>query len=350
MSQSPPKAGARAVRVVKRLFLAATALVLLGGAGVTFFLRHQALTPVDTADNNLQEVMVPQGVTLRDMGRRLEKAGLTRNATAWRVYLLFNPPPPIKAGRHLVGKAMDVPRLAEALAGKPLSDDAPLTMVEGWRIRDADAFLAQAGMIQAGAYARAASTPQKFKLDIPAVPANLEGFLFPETYRVPVGPLDVDKLIQRQLDAFTEKFFKPYAQEIQKSQRTLMQLVTVASLLEREEFNPGNRPNIAGVIYKRLDSGKALGIDATSRYTLDHWNDRAAFLQQLRNPADLYNTRLKPGLPPSPIGAPSLPSLVAALRPVMGPYLYYLHDAQGGCHFARTADEHEANRKLYNVY
>jgi len=266
------------------------------------------------------------------------------------VYLLFNPPAPIKAGRHLVGKSMDVPRLADTLAGKPLSEDAPLTMVEGWRIKDADAFLAQAGVMEAGTYLRAANAPGRFKLDFPTSPATLEGYLFPETYRVAVGQLDVDKLVQRQLDAFVDRFYKPYSAEIEKSGRTLHQLVTVASLLEREEANPTNRPNIAGVIYKRLDKGIPLGIDATSRYTIEHWNDRSAFLTQLRNPNDVYNTRLKPGLPPSPIGSPSLPSLVAALHPVNGPYLYYLHDAQGACHFAKTADEHEANRKQYNVY
>ena len=350
MASSSPSAGSRAGRIVASFVAGVLFTGALAAGGAFLWVRHAALTPVDAGDKGTQEVMVPQGVTLREMGKRLEKAGLVRDATAWRAWLLLNPPPPIKAGRHLVSRSMDVPHLAEALAGKPLSDDAPLTMVEGWRVRDAEAFLASSGMIEAGADARAVSQPQRFKLDVPASPATLEGYLFPETYRVPVGPLDVDRFVQRQVDAFVEKFARPYAEEIKRGPRTLHQLVTVASLLEREEANPANRPNIAGVIYKRLDMGKPLGIDATSRYTLAQWNDRQAFLAQLRNPDDPYNTRLKPGLPPTPIGAPSLPSLLAALRPVNGPYLYYLHDANGACHFARTADEHEANRKTYNVY
>ena len=110
------------------------------------------------------------------------------------------------------------------------------------------------------------------------------------------------------------------------------------------------RPAVADVMYKRLDKGTPLGIDATSRFTLENWNDRRAFLKKLRDPNDLYNTRLRPGLPPGPIGAPSIESLIAALRPEKNPYWYYLHDAKQRIHFARTAAEHEANRKRYNVW
>ena len=91
-------------------------------------------------------------------------------------------------------------------------------------------------------------------------------------------------------------------------------------------------------------------MDATSRYTLEKWNERKPFLKKLRDPGDPYNTRLKEGLPPTPIGAPSLDSLVAALRPVKSKYWYYLHDADQNIHFARTAEQHEANRKRYNVW
>src|SRR4051812_27568068 len=119
-NQNPSVIG-RAQRALKRLLLTTVALLLLGVTGTFFGLRYLALTPVDAQDTALQEVMVRQGVTLREMGRRLEKGGLIHSATAWRVSLLINPPAPIKAGRHLVGKGMDVPHLADTLAGKPLS-------------------------------------------------------------------------------------------------------------------------------------------------------------------------------------------------------------------------------------
>ena len=107
---------------------------------------------------------------------------------------------------------------------------------------------------------------------------------------------------------------------------------------------------MAGIIWKRLDEGWQLGIDATSRYTLENWNDRKAFLRQLRDPGDAYNTRERKGLPPTPIGNPALPSLQAASAPVESDYYYYLHDGEGNLHPAVNAAEHERNRARYNVY
>ena len=156
--------------------------------------------------------------------------------------------------------------------------------------------------------------------------------------------------MQRQLDLFHKQFSEPYANEIKASGHTLHELVIVASMLEREEPKPENRPTIAGIIYKRLALKFPLGIDATSRYPLDDWNDRSAFLKRLRDAADPYNTRLRPGLPAGPIGSPNLSSLLAALRPVSSEWLYYLHDKNHDVHFGRNAVEHEANRKQYDVY
>jgi UPF0755 protein len=121
-------------------------------------------------------------------------------------------------------------------------------------------------------------------------------------------------------------------------------------MLEREEPDVGLRPMVAGILWKRLENKWHLGVDATSRYTLEKWNDRKAFLKKLQDPNDPYNTRLRPGLPPTPIGNPSLESLEAALKPEPSPYWYYLHDGNGRMHPARSAKEHEANRRRYNVY
>jgi UPF0755 protein len=124
----------------------------------------------------------------------------------------------------------------------------------------------------------------------------------------------------------------------------------MASLLEREEPSLSNRPLVAGILWKRLDHNWNLGVDATSRYTLDVWNDRRAFLKQLRDPGDVYNTRLRPGMPPTAIGNPNLSSLKAALSPKSSKFWYYLHDKNGTIHPSRSAAEHEMNRQKHNVY
>lgn len=339
------------MRVLVRVLLV---LFFLGIAGVGVgwvLLDRQANTPVDPdGASKPREFLVQKGRSLSALGPELEAAQLIQSAGVFKIWRFIHKPPAPKAGRHLVHPGMTMGQLCETLAGNPLPDDVPLTMVEGWRLVDADGWLAQNKLIEAGEYQRAAADPSKFKINFPFEGKTLEGYLFPETFAVPVGKLDVHKLIQRQLDAFHDRFYLPNRAELESSGKKLRDLVIVASMLEREEPDPPTRPMVAGVMYRRLEMNIPLGIDATSRYLLDDWNDRKTFLAALRDPNEPYNTRLRAGLPPSPIGSASLPSLMAALRHEKSPYLYYLHDAQRRIHFARTAAEHEENRRKFNVY
>jgi UPF0755 protein len=332
-------------RVVAVLVLAAAAA--LGGA--FFYVERMASTPAGTSDEPVV-FDVPKGAALNQIGKKLAKEGLIGSELVFKVHVKLHPPPSAKAGKHELRKSMALSEILAKLGENPIPDDVPLTMVEGWRLRDADAFLAAKGLIEAGEYEKAASDKSKFTVPFEVEGPSLAGYLLPETYMVPPGRLDVNALIQRQIDAFAGRFAKPQAEEIARSGRTLSAVVIMASMLEREEPKSENRPAVAGVLYKRLDSKTPLGVDATSRFTLADWNDRRSFLEKLRDPDDPYNTRVRAGLPPTPIGAPSLDSLLAALRPKSGPYWYYLHDDGQNIHFARTADEHEANRRRYNVY
>jgi UPF0755 protein len=323
--------------------------VLAGGAWV--YMARAVEAPLLDHD---AVVDVPKGMSGNRLSRLLVDTGLLQDGLPFieaRVYLRRHPVLP-KAGKHALKRGMSLAQALETFAGEPLVDDVPVTIVEGWRLADTDDALSAATppYINKGSYRKAASDPSRFKAPFTFEGADLEGYLYPDTYAMPLGHFEVDRLIQRQLDSFSEKFAVPYADEIKKSGRSLHDLVIVASMLEREERNPAVRPEIAGVMYTRLRRKVPLGIDATSRYTLKDWNDPRAFLVKLRDPADLYNTRLRDGLPHGPIGSPSLPSLLAALRPHKNEWLYYLHDKEGNVHFARTAAEHEANRKRYNVY
>ena len=332
------------------LTLAVVLLVAAGGAYVYAESRFDLVANPDQQEASIVEIQ--KGATLRHVGETLREAGVLTTTIWWQIYpRLHRDAPGPKAGRHSIPPGQTIRQIVAILAENPIPEDVPLTLVEGWRLVDADNTLAEKGLIEAGMYLAAARDPSKFNVPFDLEGAkDLEGYLLPETYAVPPGPLDVHALIQRQLEAFQARFIDPKHDEIAKSGRPLRDIVIMASLLEREEPKPEVRPKVAGVLFKRLDAGTPLGVDATSRYTLESWNDRRAFLKKLRDPTDPYNSRLRPGLPPGPIGAPSLPSLEAALKPVKSRYWYYLHDAQQRIHFARTAKEHEANRKRYNVW
>lgn len=303
--------------------------------------------PVVPGDDTSFVFEVPKGSSANGLGPKLEAERLIPGTWQWKLFLRSADASCLKAGKFRVHRSMSLNELLQTLCGTPLADEVPFTVVEGWRIRDIDAALAATGRMEAGAYASVAvpSSADPF----PVTGSTLEGYLWPETYMLPAdGPIDPAALVQRQLATFQERFLSAHPEGF--GARSLNEVVIMASMLEREEPKPEQRPLVAGILWKRIDGGWALGVDATSRYPLDQWNDRKAFLGRLRDPDDPYNTRLRKGLPPTPIGNPSLPSLEAAMAPVDSEFWYYLHDATGTLRPARNAEGHEANRKKYNVY
>ncbi len=342
---------------MKRLAIVLCVLVVLlaiGGTGAFLWAEGQVQSTMAPPGAATVEFTVPKGTSGRGLGTLLASQGLIRDTRIWRWHLYRRGAFAPKAGRHEVSPSMTVAELATALEGNPIPEDVPFVVVEGWRLRDTDAALAAAGFIAPGAYIAAASNPGRFTAPFPLPTAGtLEGYLYPETYGIvpgTPGKLDVQALIQRQLDAFAERFYTPNRDALSKSGRTLHEVVVMASMLEREEPVPEQRPLVAGILWKRVDKGFPLGVDATSRYELAQWNDRVAFLKRLRDTQDPYNTRHRKGLPPSPIGAPTVASLQAAMAPKPSDYWYYLHDAQKTLRPSRNAEEHEALRRKYNVY
>jgi UPF0755 protein len=334
--------------VVTGAALAVAVLLAAGFGGWLLRGAAGARGPAEAADVVFE---VRKGTSGQKLGEQLVGAGLVEHPWFWRVHLRTHPGFAPKAGKHTLSARMTIPEIATALEAAPLAEDQPFVMIEGWRLADTDEALAAKGWIKPGAYVAAAHDVRRYKAPFPLPARGLEGYLYPETYRVVVeGGFDPALLIQRQLDTFVERFWQPHRAEVEASGRTLDDVVVMASMLEREEPKPAQRPVVAGILWKRIAMKFPLGVDATSRYALRDWNDRAAFLKRLRDPDDAYNTRLKVGLPPGPIGSPTVASLEAALRPQASEFLYYLHDADKNLHPSRNAAEHEALRARYNVY
>lgn len=335
---------------VVRALLVLALVIALVAVGVFVWAERKIGTASAPPGAPTIEFTVQKGASARSLGPQLVANGLISDTFAWRWFLVRRGGVQVNAGRFALSPSMTVEEIGTALGGAPLPEDIPFVIIEGWRIRDTDAALAADGLIQAGEYTAAASDPSQFTAPFPLPPTSLEGYLYPETYRIHPGDLDVKALIQRQLDAFAERFYLPNREAISQSGRTLHELVVMASMLEREEPLPTQRPLVAGILWKRIDRGYPLGVDATSRYELQEWNDRRAFLKRLRDKQDPWNTRHKRGLPPGPIGAPTVASLQAALSPERSEYWYYLHDGDRILRPSRNAQEHEALRKKYDVY
>ena len=304
------------------------------------------MDPTDNADVVFE---VPKGSSGNKVGTLLEDQGLIASAWNWKMVLREVDGSCIKAGKHTVRRNMSITEIVTELCGAPIADDVDFTVLEGWRINDIDAALAAKGWIDPGEYAQIArdkSVDAPFEITSP----TLEGYLYPETYKVPPAKdrFSAKRLIERQLQTFQTRFLVPNQDKL--GDRTLHDIVVVASMIEREEPTDKHRPTVAGIIYKRLDSNTALGIDATSRYQLENWNDEKAFRAVLKDKNDPYGTRVRNGLPPTAIGNPTQSALEAAVNPAETEFWYYLHDRNGVFHGGRNGAEHEANRAKYGVY
>ncbi len=337
---------------MKRILLGLMLLLVLGvtGAGVfAFSIAKTAGEPMDIPADSA-EFEVPKGANAKTVGKLLEEKHLVSSPLVWRFVIWNRGGLKLKAGKFKLEGRLSTFDIADALEKSPLAEDEPFVVVEGFRIRDTDEALVEAGRINAGEYIKAASSADGYTAPFPLPKGTLEGYLYPETYQLPKGHIDARQLVQKQLDLFGARVFAPNEEALKAQKRSLHEIVTMASMLEREEPTPANRPLVAGILWRRITQGWPLGVDATSRYELEKWNDRKEFLVKLRDQNDPYNSRYKKGLPPTPIGAPTTASFEAALKPTETEYLYYLHDSNHVLHPSRNADEHEALRKKYDVY
>jgi uncharacterized YceG family protein len=193
-----------------------------------------------------------------------------------------------------------------------------------------------------------AQAPKGFDLKGAGAPADasLEGFLFPATYNLEKGA-SVDTLVKDQLSAFNDNFAQVDMSKAKKKNLTEYDVVTIASMIEREVLIPKERPLVAAVIYNRLAQGIPLGIDATLRYDLDNF-DKPLTESELATQSP-YNTRLVQGLPPTPIANPGLDSLKAAADPADVNYLYYVvkPDTCGEHYFTDNYDDFLAASDKY---
>ncbi len=171
----------------------------------------------------------------------------------------------------------------------------------------------------------------------------LEGFLFPDTYFF-LPNADEDTVINAMRADFEEKM-KPYESDIASSSMSLAEIITLASIIEREASRSDDRHMISGVLHNRLKKNMPLQVDVTFLYTMGK-NTFQLTLTDLRsdNP---YNTYVHKGLPPGPIGSPSLDSIDAAIHPSKHKYIFYLADNSGVTHYSRTYEEHLQKKRLY---
>lgn len=171
-----------------------------------------------------------------------------------------------------------------------------------------------------------------------------EGYLFPDTYAI-LPETTTEEIVEVMEEEFNEKI-QPLLTDITASPRSLKQIIIMASLLEKEAGSTSEEQKIvSGILWKRLDRGMPLQVDAPFLYTQGKTSEQLS-LADLRKDGP-YNTYMRTGLTPTPIGNPGINAILAALYPEPSLYFYYLHDTNGDIHYGVTHDEHVRNKQRY---
>ncbi len=310
--------------------------------------------------------VVEPGETTADIARRLAEQNLIQAVWPIPADWLFRTwawvrgmDGRLEAGRHILRYGMTLDEILEVLVTSPLVEEITFTIREGLRLEEVAETLEAQGVMSAEEFRAAVQAPYAydFLADRPEG-ASLEGYIFPDTYTVPrtYTPTQVVDFI---LQNFDRRFDAEMRREAQAQGRTVYEVVTLASIVEREAVVDDERPIIAGVFLNRLDAGWPLAADPTVQYAVGYnarqgtWWPVLYFdelgIESLDEMDSAYNTYRYTGLPPGPICNPGLASLRAALYPAQTDYYFFVakNDGSGEHAFARTPEEHAANVARY---
>lgn len=338
-----PKPGKRRRRrLFRRLALGLLFLVVVGGVFASSLRRTLVAVDPPGADRAVQ-LSVPKGATAQEIGELLTKHGLIRNQTMWVLAASREGyTQRFQAGDYTLRSSMDGRRIMEELTHGTVKT-VSITVPEGSNLTQIAQIAATTGLCTATEFEKLARDPKRWpKMDFPLPKRDLEGYLFPDTY-----PIDRDanaeEILRQMLARFGSVYHKHKA-DIGKSQLSLHEIVTLASIVEREVKVPEERPKVAQVFLLRLDKGMRLESCATVQFFLK--KSKPILTNADVKAESPYNTYLHEGLPPGPIASPGEPCIEAVLHPSKTDYLYF-HTIEGQTrqHFSRSLSEHEATKE-----
>lgn len=308
-----------------------------------------------SSDTQTQVFTINPGESAADIGTQLQQRGIVRSSAAFRLVVeqqgVGNK---LAAGDYLLSPSMTTEQVVTILASGQVKPGNKVTIPEGWRAEQIADRLDQMDVAPRADFLTAVHQP----LTVPGVdvlgsppPNTLEGYLFPDTY-VENNPVSGAAMAGQMVTTFDKQVMSELLSGAAGAPLSPAQVVTLASIVEREARAPEERPVIASVYMNRLKQNMPLQADPTVQYAVATRDGAAAssyqYWKQDLSESDLqidspYNTYVHPGLPPGPICNPGEASLQAALRPAQTDYLYFVAKGDGTHLFAKTLAEHNAN-------
>ncbi len=318
--------------------MAAAALLIIAATELWIYI-YQVQKPDGSGTVSLH---IEKEMTGEEIAQLLEKKHVISSAVSFRMALvLTGDSRNLQSGQYRLTAGMTVRDVIAALE-KGQEDFRTVTIPEGATAAQIGIILRQAGLPCGREFADEAASyaPMPYMYGPEAATVKGEGFLFPDTYDIPMrfSAKDVCDMMYRRMDQVLTPELRKKAKEHGLS---IHDVITLASMVEREAKWPEDRVPIASVMERRLAEGMPLQIDACIQYILGRQKEELTEADtKIQSP---YNTYLRSGLPPGPISNPGKESIAAVLDAQPGPYLYYVADASGHHRFARTYEEHQAN-------
>lgn len=324
---------------MKRLFLLILLTVFLISFSLVWFYKN---TKPVSSDKTFTNFLIAKRSSASLVGNKLQGAGLIKNATVFKIYLrLTGQAGKIQTGEFRLSPSFSLFQVVDQLSRGPI--EIWVTVPEGLRREEI-----------AAKFATNLDRDQTFVNDFLASSKGQEGYLFPETYLFPKDA-SASAIVAKMIKTYESrtKDLSPINTNLSKSE-----IITLASIIERETKTDEERPIVAGILMNRLSIGMALQVDATLQFAIANLN----YKFQITNPTykwweqitknDLninspYNTYKFTGLPPGPIANPGSTSIMAAFAPSPSDYWYYIHDDKGKIHYAKTLAEHNQNIRTY---
>lgn len=312
----------------------------LGLAAAIWLFYQLILAPIYS--DQVKHFTVQPGESITAIANHLKQEDLIKSVWGFKFYLKVSGKIIVQPGIYELSTNYSVPRIANIIASGNTAN-VNVTIPEGYTLDQIANLIATKGVAAKAEFVSAATNfpPDYGFLKSRPAGASLEGFLFPDTYRLIKG--DTVSALRLMLNNFEVKYQIEIAPSL--GDRNLFNILIMASMIEREAKTQPDREQIAAVLYNRLAKNMRLDVDATVRYLTGNWKDPITKTDlAIDSP---YNTRLHAGLPPGPICNPGLASIKAAMNPPDSDYYYYLTDFEGIIHYAKTLTEHNENKLRY---
>lgn len=295
----------------------------------------------DLADGRTCVITVENGMTAADIANMLHKEKLIKRPESFRLEARFmGLEGKLQAGKYEIEAGKSNSEIIDILARGQVKT-VSFTVPEGYTVNKIAAKLAAEGLGDAEKFKEAARnyTPYKYmETNNPDVIYKAEGFIYPSTYLFTDGMTEKDMLATMVKEFNTQINHEKIGDAAEKADMQLRDIVTIASMVELEAVFKEEQPRIAGVFLRRLQIYMPIQSDTTIQYILGAQKEEITFADtEIQNP---YNTYVNAGLPPGPIGSPSMDAIKAVLNPEQTDYLYFVADKDGHHRFTRTYDEH----------